>query len=120
MSNKDEQEEDVMLLKETKSNNKKGILSNSSKTEDFNGVNYNTALTRTIYSNPKSPPLSKTKKCFVSCCGGCFFQVLLVIIYLIIGNEIDNLIFGLSFLEKEPPRLECLHDDTAEWKECTK
>jgi hypothetical protein len=53
MSNKDEeQEEDVMLLKESKRNNSKGTLSNSSKTEDFNGVNYNTALTRTIYTNP--------------------------------------------------------------------
>lgn len=44
----------------------------------------------------------------------------MVIIYLIVGNEIDNLIFGLSFLEKEPPRFECYHDDTAEWKECEK
>lgn len=36
------------------------------------------------------------------------------------ANLIDPLLFGLSFLEKEPKHFECKDPDTGEWKPCTK
>lgn len=35
------------------------------------------------------------------------------------ANLIDPLLFGLSFLEKEPKHFEC-KDENGEWKSCTK
>ena len=55
---------------------------------------------------------------------GCAFQVLLVSVFIITVNEIDPLLFGLSFLEAEPKHFECQHTDPESseiaWRDCTK
>ena len=82
----------------------------SSHSSQYAGITYNAAITKTVYLNPQSPPLSKAKKCCLKFCCGCTFQVILVLMFLVCVNEIDPLIFGLSFLEKVPPEFECLED----------
>jgi hypothetical protein len=53
---------------------------------------------------------------------GCAFQVCLVAVFIIIANEIDPILFGLSLLESEPKHFECQHADGDDltWKDCTK
>ena len=45
----------------------------SSKSDDYAGINYNTAITKTVYLHPRSPPLSTCRRiCTKTCCGSIF------------------------------------------------
>ena len=40
--------------------------------------------------------------------------------YIVTANLADPLLFGLSFLEKEPKHFECKDRETGEWHSCSK
>lgn len=92
----------------------------SSTSSSYKGVPYNTALAKTVYLKPKSPPLGTCKRIWVKCWCGCFFQILILAVYIITANLADPLLFGLPFLEKEPKHFECKDQDSGEWKTCNK
>ena len=92
----------------------------SSNFSSYRGIAFNTAISKTVYLKPNSPPLSSCKRTWVKCCCGCPFQIIILIVYFIAANLYDPILFGLSFLEKEPKRFECRDQDTGEWKSCSK
>ena len=79
----------------------------SSNSSQYLGITYNAAIQKTVYLDPKSPQLSRSKRCCIKFCCGCTFQLILILFFLVCVNEIDPLIFGLSFLTKDPPEFEC-------------
>ena len=92
----------------------------SSTSSNYKGMPYNTVLAKTVNLKPRSPPLGVGTRMWVKCCCGCFFQVLILIVFIITANLYDPLLFGLSFLEKEPKHYQCKDRETGEWKPCTK
>lgn len=105
------------------------IPSVSSQSSGYSGVLYNGAVAKTIYDGARNLSVSNVEQpsCWTrfqqSCCGGCLFQVLLVLVFLVVSAEITPLLDGLSFLEKEPKHYQCKDrtDDGQEvWRECSK
>jgi len=73
----------------------------------------------TVNKNPKSPPLSKAKRCCVLIGGKMgIFQLILFIAQVLAANAIDPILFGMGFLTRDPNEFECLVDD--KWVICSK
>jgi hypothetical protein len=84
--------------------------------------NFDKALRTTINRRYRSHPseFSHFTRFRLWMTRGAWFQV----IYLIMNTFQASLgtfsQSGMAFLEKEPPRIECLDDDSGQWRECSK
>jgi len=45
---------------------------------------------------------------------------MLVIIFILLENQLDPLLLGIGFLEREPRRFECRDQTSNEWRPCSK
>jgi MFS family permease len=99
-------------------------LSGASSGTYSGGLDYSKALGKTIMLEKYRERYPEEDLWYKRMFGGCIFQVLLVSVFLIVVNEIDPLIFGLSYLEKEPNHFECESEDVETheqvWRECKK
>lgn len=88
----------------TEENNPKGGESRSgaSSASYSGGLDYDTALEKTIFLEKYRARYPRDDRWYKRMCGGCVFQLLFIISFIIIDNEIDPLIYGLGFLEIEP------------------
>jgi hypothetical protein len=92
----------------------------TSEEATYQGITYNKAIAKTVYLNPKSPPLSTSRRMYVKACCGCNYQLWLVFWFIVVGNLIDVYIYGLGILTKNPRHFDCLDEASGEWHQCKK
>jgi hypothetical protein len=91
-------------------------------------LDFDAAMQRTVNTNPRTrhqddprnPEKSFFKSTWLRMTDGAGFQWFILIIFLVVLSSYTPILLGLTFLEKEPERFECYHDDTEQWTECTK
>jgi hypothetical protein len=89
------------------SENNSRQASNASSGTYSGGLDYDTALEKTILLEKYRERYPEENRWYKRMFCGCAFQVMLISVFIIIANEIDPILFGLSLLESEPKHFEC-------------
>jgi hypothetical protein len=83
-------------------------------------LTYNQAISLTINNNPRSPPLSDSRRIVTWCGGSCgLFQLIFLVMLSIITSTPNPIFFMVGFLQLEPKEFECLNAE-GQWQSCTK